>query len=58
MSALSISTGPIATITLNRPEVRNAFNDEVIAELTQAFAQFGAPSCWPPRVRPFAPVQI
>ena len=27
----------VETICLNRPEVRNAFNDEVIAELTQAF---------------------
>jgi methylglutaconyl-CoA hydratase len=32
----------IASISLNRPEVRNAFNDEVIAELTQAFTQLGA----------------
>lgn len=32
----------VARITLNRPEVRNAFNDEVIAELTQAFADLGA----------------
>ena len=31
-----------ATITLTRPELRNAFNDEVIAELTQAFAELGA----------------
>ena len=31
----------VATVTLNRPEVRNAFNDEVIAELTQAFTQLG-----------------
>jgi methylglutaconyl-CoA hydratase len=32
----------VAEIHLNRPEVRNAFNDEVIAELTQAFATLGA----------------
>ncbi len=32
----------IATVTLNRPEVRNAFNDEVIAELTAAFRDLGA----------------
>jgi methylglutaconyl-CoA hydratase len=31
----------IATVTLNRPEVRNAFNDEVIAELTATLAEFG-----------------
>ncbi|AMO23551.1 enoyl-CoA hydratase/isomerase family protein [Ramlibacter solisilvae] len=31
----------IATVTLNRPEVRNAFNDEVIAELTAVFAELG-----------------
>ncbi|GAB4090637.1 enoyl-CoA hydratase/isomerase family protein [Hydrogenophaga soli] len=42
MSNLSISTaGHVARITLNRPEVRNAFNDEVIAELTQAFTAVG-----------------
>ena len=29
----------IATVTLNRPDVRNAFNDEVIVEMTQAFAE-------------------
>jgi methylglutaconyl-CoA hydratase len=31
----------VARITLPRPDVRNAFNDEVIAELTQAFTQVG-----------------
>lgn len=31
----------VATVTLNRPEVRNAFNDEVIAELTQVFTELG-----------------
>ncbi len=35
-------SGPIATVTLNRPDVRNAFNDEVISELTEAFAGLGA----------------
>jgi methylglutaconyl-CoA hydratase len=32
----------VAEVWLNRPEVRNAFNDGVIAELTQAFATLGA----------------
>ena len=42
-ATLSINvTGYIATVTLNRPEVRNAFNDEVIFELTQAFTDLGA----------------
>ncbi|MBA3058998.1 MAG: enoyl-CoA hydratase/isomerase family protein [Gammaproteobacteria bacterium] len=41
MATLNIQTGPLATVTLNRPEVRNAFNDEVIAELTQAFTELG-----------------
>ena len=29
--------GAVLTLTLSRPEVRNAFNDEVILELTEAF---------------------
>ena len=41
MATLNIQTGAVATVTLNRPEVRNAFNDEVITELTQAFTQLG-----------------
>ncbi len=32
----------VAEVWLNRPEVRNAFNDGVIAELTQAFTTLGA----------------
>lgn len=30
--------GPVARVYLNRPEVRNAFNDGVVAELKHAFA--------------------
>ena len=36
-----VHAGGVATITLNRPEVRNAFNDEVIAELTACFQALG-----------------
>jgi methylglutaconyl-CoA hydratase len=32
----------VATVTLDRPEVRNAFNDEVIAELTATFVEYAA----------------
>ena len=40
--AIRISAqGGIATVVLSRPDVRNAFNDEVIAELSQAFIQLG-----------------
>jgi enoyl-CoA hydratase/carnithine racemase len=36
--------GHIGRITLNRPDVRNAFNDSVIIELTQAFQALSARS--------------
>lgn len=34
-------TAHVARVWLNRPDVRNAFNDGVIAELAQAFADLG-----------------
>ena len=34
----------IAYVSLNRPDVHNAFNDELIAELTRAFRKIGADS--------------
>ena len=34
--------GAVARVFLNRPDVRNAFNDAVIAELTQTFAELAA----------------
>lgn len=38
---LQVSPGPVARLTLDRPEVRNALNDELIARLTGAFASLG-----------------
>lgn len=32
----------VASVTLNRPDVRNAFNDEVITEITDVFNALGA----------------
>lgn len=43
MSHLDIRIeGPVARVWLNRPEVRNAFNDGVIAELDAAFKRLGS----------------
>ncbi|MGE4372650.1 MAG: enoyl-CoA hydratase/isomerase family protein [Xanthobacter sp.] len=33
--------GGVATVTLNRPEIRNAFDDVLISELTRAFHELG-----------------
>ena len=45
MTAFTQTTqGAIRTITLSRPDVRNAFNDEVIAELKTAFEEAGQAS--------------
>ena len=42
-TALIVETsGPVARITLNRPDTRNAFDEVVIGELARAFAQAGA----------------
>lgn len=35
-------SGPVDTITLCRPEVHNAFNEQVVADLAAAFVQVGA----------------
>ncbi|MDQ3069641.1 MAG: enoyl-CoA hydratase-related protein [Acidobacteriota bacterium] len=43
MNTLTVTGGPFVTVTLNRPDVRNAFNEELIADLT-AWAQEAAAS--------------
>lgn len=35
---------PVATVTLDRPELHNAFNDELILKVTEAFRELGARS--------------
>ena len=42
MNVITQFDGVTATLTLNRPDVRNAFNDEVIAEITAAFQEMAA----------------
>jgi methylglutaconyl-CoA hydratase len=48
MSLLIQSDGPIVRVTLNRPEVRNAFNEELIAALT----------AWAESVTPDGPARV
>jgi methylglutaconyl-CoA hydratase len=44
MSKVTVDAGAdgVATVTLDRPEMHNAFDDEVIADLTQVFRRLGA----------------
>jgi enoyl-CoA hydratase/carnithine racemase len=54
------TTAGVTTVTLNRPDVRNAFNEEVITELTAVFLELGkrrkcAAWCWPATARRSAP---
>lgn len=39
---LTVDNKGLATVTMNRPEVHNAFNAEMIAELTQCYNQLNA----------------
>jgi len=38
---LDIDARGVATVTLNRPEIHNAFDDKLIAEITEVFAELG-----------------
>jgi methylglutaconyl-CoA hydratase len=42
MSVSVTHSGPVATITLNRPEVRNAFDGPMVAALRETFGQLAA----------------
>src|SRR4051794_16267088 len=48
MPLLIEQQGPLVRVTLNRPEVRNAFNEELIAELT----------AWAESIRPDGPARV
>ena len=48
MPTLLVSSGPVTTLTLNRPEVRNAFNEDLIREL----------SVWAESITPDGPVRV
>jgi methylglutaconyl-CoA hydratase len=42
MSTITTTPGPFVTVTLNRPDVRNAFNEDLIADLTAWAGQAAA----------------
>ncbi len=42
METLALTRGPVTVISLNRPEVRNAFNETLIAELTSVAHEIAA----------------
>jgi methylglutaconyl-CoA hydratase len=44
MNVLVEKSGGVARVTLNRPDVRNAFDDALIARLTEIFAELDADS--------------
>lgn len=64
MQTLSLTHhNAIATVTLNRPDVRNAFNETTMPNSLRYFSNWirtirCAWWCWLPTVRRFAPVPI
>mgnify|MGYP003389201480 CR=1 FL=1 len=54
-----VTDGAVATLSLNRPDVRNAMNPVMIREITAAFDGFNtASSCCAAKAAFSAPVEI